>query len=78
MKSPFEIRSDLLKLAQEHVESQYKANVDFATQTFQMLVAQGTEVQENLSKHLPAVFTFDEVMEKAKQMYAFVDGKVAK
>jgi uncharacterized membrane protein YecN with MAPEG domain len=78
MKSPFEIRSDLLALAQEHVESQYKANVDFATQTFQMLVAQGKEVKENFSKYLPKVFTFEEVMSKAKEMYAFVDGKGSK
>ncbi len=78
MKSPYEIRSDMLTLAQEHIETQYKANVDFATQAFQMLVAQGKEAQENLSKYLPKVFTFEDVMAKAKEMYAFVEGKSGK
>lgn len=78
MKSPFEIRSDLLKLAQEHVESQYQASVDFAVQAFEVLVKQGTEVQENFSKYMPKVYTFEDVMAKAQEMYAFVDGKASR
>lgn len=77
-KTPFEIRADLLKLAQEHVESQYKANVDFATQTFTLLVKEGKEVQENFAKFLPEVFTFEDVMTKAREMAEFVNGKASK
>lgn len=77
-KTPFEIRADLLTLAQEHVEAQYKANVDFATQAFALLVKEGKEAQENLVKFLPPVYTFQDVMEKAKEMAEFVNGKASK
>lgn len=78
MKSPFEIRTELLELAQEHVQAQYEANMEFARRTFEMLVAQGQEVQENFAKYIPTVYTFEDVMNKAKEMYAFVDGKATK
>ena len=76
--NPFEIRTELLKLAQEHVTAQYEANVEFAKKAFALLVEQGKEVQENLAQYLPKVYTFEDVMSKAKEMYNFVDGKGTK
>ena len=73
--NPFEIRAELLKLAQEHVEAQYKANVEFATKSYEMLVAQGKSIADVI---LPMPYTFEDVMAKAKEMYSFVDGKGSK
>ncbi len=74
-KSGFEIRADLLKLAQEHLEAQYHANVDFATQAFQIMVNQGKATQASLMEYLPQPYTFEDVMEKAREMYSFVSNK---
>lgn len=71
-KSGFEIRADLLKLAQEHLEAQYHANIDFATQAYQIMVEQGKAAQTSLMDYLPKPYTFADVMEKAKEMYEFV------
>lgn len=73
--NPFEIRAELLKLAQEHLESQYQANMDFATKTYELLVAQGKSIVDVM---IPKPYTFEDVMAKAKEMYSFVDGKAAK
>lgn len=74
-KSGFEIRADLLKLAQEHLQAQYHANVDFATKAYQLMVEQGKEANTSLANYLPKPFTFEEMMEKAKEMYEFVSKK---
>lgn len=74
-KSGFEIRADLLKLAQEHLQAQYHANVDFATQAYQLMVEQGKAAQTSLIDYLPKPFTFEDMMEKAKEMYEFVAKK---
>lgn len=73
--NPFEIRAELLKLAQEHLQSQYEANMEFVTKSYELLTAQGKSVAEVL---LPMPYTFEDVMAKAKEMYAFVDGKGSK
>ena len=73
--NPFEIRAELLKLAQEHVEAQYKANVEFATKAYELMVAQGKNIADIT---FPTPYTFEDVMEKAKEMYSFVDGKCSK
>ncbi len=74
-KTPFEIRTEILELAQEYVTKQYEANVEFASKTFEMLVAQGKEAQDNFAQYMPKVFTFEDVMEKAREMYSFVSKK---
>lgn len=73
--NPFEIRAELLKLAQEHLQSQFEANMEFATKIFESLVAQGKSVAGVI---YPVPYTFEDVMAKAKEMYSFVDGKGSK
>lgn len=71
-KSPFEIRADLVKLAQDHLESTYQANLSFAQETFATMVKNGTETMGNMSKYMPAYFDSDAVLAKAKEFYSFV------
>lgn len=74
-KSPFEIRADLVKLAQDHLESSYQANLDFAQETFATMVKNGTETMGNMSKYMPKYFDTDAVLAKAKEFYSFVSTK---
>ena len=71
MKNPFEIRTDLLVLAQNHLEAQYKANVEFVKQMLEASVKAGTELPEAFAK--PYRFpTMEDVLAEAKKMYSFV------
>lgn len=71
MKNPFEIRTDLLVLAQNHLEAQYKANVDFVKQMLEASIKAGAELPEAFAKtyRFP---TMEDVLAEAKKMYSFV------
>ena len=73
MKSPFEIRADLLKQAQELLESQYESNVHFATDAFYKLVKEGSVSMEAYKEYMPKFPTTEEILAKAKEFYSFVN-----
>jgi len=69
-KNPFEIRAEVLQLAKEYMDTQHKLNLDYA-QTLRNLGK--AQRDEYLASFKP--YTFDELMEKAKEMYGFVSKK---
>lgn len=71
-KNPFELRADLLKQAQDLLESQYDAQVDFATKAFFALAKEGTATMENFKQYAPKFPTPEDVLKQAKEFYAFV------
>ena len=69
-KNPFEIRSEVLQLAKEYMDTQYQLNAEYT----QKLKDLGKVQREDyLTAFKP--YTFDELMEKAKEMYSFVSKK---
>lgn len=74
-KTPFELRADLLKQAQELLESQYDAQVEFATKAFFALVKEGTATADNFKQFTPKFPTAEDVLKQAKEFYAFVNQK---
>jgi len=71
-KTPFEIRADLLKLAADHLEKQFTANVSFVTEYNKALLDAGVLGERSM---LPKYFTSDEVIKKAAEFYSFVQTK---
>lgn len=73
-KNPFEIRADMLQLAKEYMDQQYHMNIQF----YENMIAEGKknrkEVQDNL-KEAYQMYSMDELMNKAKEMYSFVSTK---
>lgn len=69
-KSPFEIRTELLKLSQEHLEKQYVANLKFTTEAYMKMVDAGVATAENMPKL--AFPTAKEILDQAKEFYLFV------
>lgn len=70
-KNPFEIRTEILALAQEHLEAQYNANVKFVKEMIELSVKSGTELPQAYAE----VFKFpsmEDVLAEAKKMYSFV------
>ena len=69
-KNPFEIRAEMLQLAKEYMDQQYRMNTQFA----ENMVNEGKKTLEDV-KESYAMYTMDDLMEKAKEMYSFVSEK---
>lgn len=74
-KNPFEIRYDVLKLANDYFENIANANVELAKQAFAMAVADNKATPLDWQKFVPQTYTFDEVLKKAEELYKFVSTK---
>lgn len=69
-KNPFEIRSEMLQLAKEYMDQAYHMNVQFA----ERMVEEGKMQLEEFQKQTE-MYSVEEMMEKAKEMYSFVSEK---
>ena len=69
-KNPFEIRAEMLQLAKEYMDQQYHMNVQFA----ENMVEQGKKTIEEV-KDTYKMYSMDDLMDKAKEMYSFVSKK---
>jgi hypothetical protein len=89
-KTPFEVRADLLKQAQELLLQQYNANLQFASQAWQKYLEsiknsevytteqwtlQFKQMQEAWQQFIPEAPTFQDVITKAQELYGFVQKK---
>ena len=69
-KNPFEIRTEMLSLAKDYMDQQYQMNVSFA----EKMLEQGKSSMEEFQSHCK-MYSIEELMEKAKEMYSFVSNK---
>jgi ABC-type transporter lipoprotein component MlaA len=69
-KNPFEIRAEMLQLAKDYMDQQYHMNVQFA----ENMVEQGKKTIEEV-KDTYQMYSMDDLMDKAKEMYSFVSKK---
>ena len=70
--NPFEIRAEMLKMAQDYLQKQQEINFEFAQDTFEQLVKQGKKVQEDWQAYAPKMYTFEDVLKEATKLYGFV------
>lgn len=69
-KNPFEIRTEMLALAKDYMDQQYQMNVSFAERALDQGKKTIEEVQD-----MYKMYSMEELMEKAKEMYSFVSKK---
>lgn len=69
-KNPFEIRAEMLQLAKDYMDQQYHMNIQFA----EKMVEQNKKTAEEL-KDMYKMYSMEELMAKAKEMYDFVSKK---
>lgn len=69
-KNPFEIRSEMLMLAKEYMDQQYHMNREFA----EKMMEQGKMQMEEFQK-VTEMYSIEDMMAKAKEMYSFVSDK---
>ena len=70
--NPFEIRAEMLRMAQEYLTKQQEINLDFAGRTFEQLVKEGKKVADDWKEYAPKMYSFDEVLKEANKLYGFV------
>ena len=69
-KNPFEIRTEVLTLAKDYMDQAYQMNVQFAEKMLEHGKMQIEEFQKQTQ-----MYTVEELMAKAKEMYTFVTKK---
>jgi len=69
-KNPFEIRSEMLQLAKDYMDQQYHMNVQFA----EKMMDAGKMQMEEFQK-VTEMYSVEDMMEKAREMYSFVSDK---
>jgi urease gamma subunit len=69
-KNPFEIRSEMLQLAKEYMDQQQALNMTFA----ENMVEAGRKTAEEMQQAYQ-MYSMEDLMEKAKEMYSFVSKK---
>ena len=73
-KNPFEIRADMLQLAKDYMDQQYHMNIQF----YENMVVEGRKTRKEIEDKLKEaykMYTTEELMAKAKEMYSFVSTK---
>jgi hypothetical protein len=69
-KNPFEIRAEMLQLAKDYMDQQYHMNIQFA----EKMMEQNKQSADDF-KDMYKMYSIEELMEKAKEMYNFVSKK---
>ena len=69
-KNPFEIRAEMLQLAKDYMDQQYHMNIQLMNDLFEQNKVQMEEV-----KAAYEMYSMEDLMEKAKEMYGFVSKK---
>lgn len=69
-KNPFEIRADMLKLAKDYMDAQHQLNIQLMNDMYEQGKKTYEEVQEAYK-----MYSTEDLMAKAKEMYAFVSKK---
>jgi len=70
--NPFEIRAEMLKMAQDYLTKQQEINLEFAKETFVQLVKEGKKVSDDWQTYAPKMYTFEDVLKEAGKLYGFV------
>lgn len=69
-KNPFEIRAEMLQLAKDYMDAQHQLNVQLVDDMYE----QGKKTFEDVQEAYK-MYSMDELMSKAKEMYSFVSTK---
>lgn len=70
-KNPFEIRAEMLTLAKDYMDQQYHMNVQFMEKAME----EGRKTFEDYQEAVTKMYSMDDLMTKAREMYTFVSNK---
>lgn len=74
-KSPYEIRAQLLDIAQKFLQAQYELNMEVFRAWCNIALKSGYTAVTEVEKHAPKMYNFNDILEKAKELNEFVSRK---
>lgn len=72
MSNPYQIRTDLLQMAKNMLDKNYDVQMQIAQNMFEAHKENAEQALEAWERYVPKMYTPDEVMAKAKELYSFV------
>ena len=69
-KNPFELRADVLAMAKDYLDEQYRVNMEMSNKLFEV----GSKTAEELQAAMKP-YSGQQLNETAQQMYSFVSKK---
>lgn len=74
-KNPYELRTEILQMAKDYMDQQYHMNMEFARRAFEEALEAGKVSVDTWKMYTPQVYTIEELMKKAQELYGFVSKK---
>ena len=74
-KNPFEIRFDTLAMAKDLLDRQYETNMTKFYEAMEQTKSQQKDVTEAFEKYMPKMYTPQEIIKQAEELYDFVTKK---
>ena len=78
MTSPFELRFKILEMAKQYLDDAYKMQHDMALRNLEYLQDQNKLNVETWKKVMPEKYTMEDILQKAQELYGFVESKDGK
>jgi hypothetical protein len=75
MSNPYQIRTDVLAMAKDMLDKQYEGQMKLAQTMYDINKDNMDLAQEAWQKYIPKMYTPEEVMKKAQELYSFVTDK---
>lgn len=74
-KNPFEVRLDIMKMAQEMLETEHRTKMTKVQQKIDVMKAEkapADQISKFIDEHTPAAYTPDDVVARSSALYNFV------
>lgn len=75
MSNPYQIRTDVLAMAKSMMDKQYDTQMKIAQTMFDANKENMDLAKEAWERYIPKMYTMEELMDKANEMYSFVSEK---
>jgi hypothetical protein len=73
--TPFELRAEMLKMAETYLQRQYDVSKEIALSTFDNMVRIGNAKPDDWRLYIPTMYSIEEITKKAAELYGFVQEK---
>lgn len=70
--TPFEVRAEMLKMAQDYLQTQYDTQVEFLNRSMNLLASHNQVTRQQIEELMPKMYDINEIVAKAGELYSFV------
>jgi hypothetical protein len=75
MSNPYQIRTDLLAMSKEMLDKGYESQMEVARKAMDIYKENTEQALEAWKRYVPKMYTPEEIVSKAEELYQFVTDK---